>query len=296
MRLKNKGVIFSIIFILCTGVFVTNYTRRLVSSGTAFELPMEEKNNAASTAGIPEAVLNQVEAGAPMEARGGTEAQIAMKARGAMEPQAEGEAQSTESQAFMETQAAPALLSADEEMPMGAAVFSAPAAAPQENQGQELEKNTGSSVVISPLTGAADITAKKEAAFAPSSEDYRKKLQDIEAQIKKMKDSGVEPSTDSYKNIADYEYRLWDNELNTIYQDIIGKMTVEEADALRAEEREWMKVRDQIAHKAIAKYNGGTVESLEYTASMAETTRARAYELLENYGSYLDFFLTQERE
>ena len=37
-----------------------------------------------------------------------------------------------------------------------------------------------------------------------------------------------------------------------------------------------------------AKYGGGTMESLEYTASLSASTRSRAYELLDSYGDYLE--------
>ena len=256
MHLKNKGVIFTIIFILCAGVFVTNYTRRLVSPGTVLETSREEQRSAASSAGFPE---QEVQSGA------GT----------------------------MDDQAAPALLSAEEGMPADDSELPAPVAEFQDEYEQNKEKSTVLSAVISPLTGSVESAEKNASSSAFTSEDYRKKLQDIDAQIKKMKDSGVEPLTDSYKNMAEYEYRLWDKELNTIYQDIIRRMSAEEADKLRAEEREWMNLRDQTAHKAISKYNGGTMESLEYTASMAVSTRTRTYELIEKYGGYLDYILIE---
>jgi len=139
---------------------------------------------------------------------------------------------------------------------------------------------------ISPLTGGSSrgLAAADETMTLG---DYQKRLEEIDTLVTNMKESDVISNTDSISNIADYEYRLWDAELNRIYQAIMGAMTQEEAEQLRTEERGWLKVRDQAANQAASKYKGGTMERLEYTASMAFSTRERAYELLEDYGQYL---------
>ena len=144
-----------------------------------------------------------------------------------------------------------------------------------------------SSVVISPLTGVNE----SDAVIADNSktlEGYRKKLSEIDSLVQNMQSAEAGSNTDSLKNVADYEYRLWDTELNRIYQSLLEGMTEEESEALRAEEREWIRTRDLAAKKAAAKYGGGTMESLEYTASLSASTRSRAYELLDSYGDYLE--------
>ena len=103
-----------------------------------------------------------------------------------------------------------------------------------------------------------------------------------------MKQSDLMSNTDSMSSVADYEYKLWDSELNRIYQALIQAMSQEEAETLKAEERSWLRTRDQAAYQAASKYKGGTMERLEYAASLAISTRTRAYELLEEYGSKLD--------
>lgn len=144
-----------------------------------------------------------------------------------------------------------------------------------------------SSVVISPLTGVNE----SDAVIADNSktlEGYRKKLSEIDSLVQNMQSAEAGSNTDSLKNVADYEYRLWDTELNRIYQSLLEGMTEEESEALRAEEREWIRTRDLAAKKAAVKYGGGTMESLEYTASLSASTRSRAYELLDSYGDYLE--------
>ena len=53
------------------------------------------------------------------------------------------------------------------------------------------------------------------------------------------------------------------------------------------EEQEWLRERDVTARQAAGRFAGGAMEELEYTASLAVTTRERAYALLDGYGSVL---------
>lgn len=152
-----------------------------------------------------------------------------------------------------------------------------------ETKNTETERKEGP---ISPLTGISG-----NGPGAPEEtltrEDYQKRLEEIDALIADMKQSELMSNTDSISNVADYEYKLWDSELNRIYQALIKAMSPEEAEALKAEERSWLRTRDQAADQAASKYKGGTMERLEYAASLAASTRTRAYELLEEYGSHL---------
>lgn len=285
--MKNKGVIISILFILCMGVFVTVGTRRYVSGGTEHAAAPETYKGSM----FPDS--KKADAAAPQEAAGGMSEQLAngrMAAApaGSGHPSLDGadsgsgadsgdgaESGAGAAKTAPSKAAAPALGSPQQEAAVAAA-------APQAGASPRAEMDE----VISPLTGSKSVGGNETHSY--TQEDYERKLEELDARIQKMRDSGVEPNTDSYKNMAEYEYRIWDGELNLIYGDIIKAMTQEEADELRAEEREWLKQRDVTARKAISRYNGGTVESLEYTASLASTTRNRAYELLDTYGSYLN--------
>lgn len=274
--MKNRGILFSILFIICLGLFVTANTRRLISEETG-RPPSPE---AYKSSMLPE-----------FKSETGTAAGMADAGGGAASGQIQGRMRSADVPTASEPVA-----TVPEEAPVAYGVqIPAEAAAAADLAEKALEtvaaagsqKSQASSVLISPLTGSKE-TAEGEASAHFGSSDYEKKLKELDAQLKKMKESEVDPNTDSYKNMAEYEYRLWDGELNRIYQGILKYMTTEEAEALRAEEREWIKKRDAGAYKAISKYNGGTIESLEYAASLAASSRERAYELLENYGAYLD--------
>ena len=274
--MKNKGVILSILIILCFGAFVTVNIRQFVTAKPETIAPAETYKSSMlpefAKAAVPPEEENAAAAEAPEAA-----APEPASPQGEQPETALGEVQKDES--FAADRAA---------LPEAAAET-----APLEETALESVSDQGtqaadgsSQAVISPLTGSR--TGEPETASVFQKEEYEEKLKSLETQIQEMKASGVEPNTDSYKNMADYEYRSWDSELNIIYQALMKCMTAEEAEKLRLEEREWMKNRDQTAHKAISKYNGGTIESLEYTASLADSTKTRAYELLEKYGEYLD--------
>lgn len=280
--MKNKGVMISILLIICLGVFVTTSTKRFVS---------DNQNSS-------DIYKNQTFASAKDDALPFTDEQNTAEenlATGSVgEKMARSRMAGANEEAFpQEPSAVPETFSADQDVPsdMPMAIsdsqegaMAAPATVDQQGGGFSSKE---SAVAISPLTGARS-SVEDQTTVVLNAEAYRKKLHDIDSQIKKMKDSGIEPNTDAYKNMAEYEYRLWDNELNSVYQAILSVMLEEEANALRAEEREWIKERDTVAHKAISKYNGGTIESLEYTASLADSTRTRVYYLVESYAGYLD--------
>ena len=150
---------------------------------------------------------------------------------------------------------------------------------------QEKELAASSEALISPASETENPMGAEEEQVTVQS--YGRELDSAEASIKKLKSSETDTSTWSYLNLADYELKLWDDLLNRIYQDIIGNMDEAEADELRKEEKAWIKKRDADAKKVSSRYSGGTLEGLEHTASLAESTKKRAYELLEDYGSYL---------
>jgi len=152
-------------------------------------------------------------------------------------------------------------------------------AAPQEDTAEE---NTSSMLVeISPLEGPS--ATKAAGAQTGLREYYLTRLDDLAAQIQKMRAEETDSSTYSLKSAAENELKLWDNELNTIYSVILKQMNEEESKKLVEEERAWMKERDSLAADASQRYSGGTIESLEYTASLAGSTKARAYELVDKY-------------
>lgn len=74
-------------------------------------------------------------------------------------------------------------------------------------------------------------------------------------------------------------YKLWDSELNEIWSRLNEKLDTAEMDALKAEEREWIKYKETEIRKAGAEYEGGSMRPMVESQKGAELTRARVYEL-----------------
>lgn len=257
--MKNRGVIIAMILIIIAGAGVTSVTRRFISDKTSGSSASLSQFSTSNETGVENMPLTAAGLGAPVpESAEGTGRQ----------PAAADNDEAVQARTFSE---------ASEQM--------ADPAAEDAPQTKEAGQSTNT-VLISPLTGS-DESLEALSESSVTLEGFRKKLGEIDSLIQNMQGSEANSNTDSLKNIADYEYRLLDTELNHIYQSILLRMNEEAANELRAEEREWIRVRDLEAKKAASKYKGGTMESLEYTASLSGSTRSRAHELLDNYGQYL---------
>ena len=60
----------------------------------------------------------------------------------------------------------------------------------------------------------------------------------------------------------------------------------QQQDTLMQQQRDWMRNREGQAVDASKKQRGTSMEEVSYNRSLAELTRARAYELAEIYGEY----------
>lgn len=122
----------------------------------------------------------------------------------------------------------------------------------------------------------------------PSSyEKNKERLEELDRQIQQMRDSQVESTAYSIKSLAETEMKLWETEMNSVYTQIMECLNADEQQALAKNQRQWMNDRDAQAEKAAPNSSGGSIESAEYTASLASSTRQRAYDLLESYQNYL---------
>ena len=205
---------------------------------------------------------------------------------------AHAESVGTEDRACMQAEGDVSVQSLGEQKEKRAYNRAAAKAAEKQSAGDESDHsvNTGAVVspvengIVSPARGASSGTG---AGSDRTAEDYRNRLGEIENTIQNLENSGSANTTDAMREAVAYEYRLWDAELNQIYQAIMAVLPDEETDTLRGLERRWIRERDTAAKQAAERYKGGTMENVEYTASLANSTRDRAYELLDLYESYL---------
>ncbi|MEK3715171.1 lysozyme inhibitor LprI family protein [Paenibacillus sp. FSL R7-0333] len=133
-------------------------------------------------------------------------------------------------------------------------------------------------------TTAPESTPKASAAAGDSQrQTYFDKLDKIEeglSDLKAMSDTGV--MTDM-KEAASKEHERWDKALNEIYQELKQQLPEADMAKLKEEQLSWIKERDKAAEDAAAKYKGGTMEGLEYAATLASVTKNRCYKLVELY-------------
>ena len=87
---------------------------------------------------------------------------------------------------------------------------------------------------------------------------------------------------------AEYEWNIWDKELNLIYSCIRRNMSEVEAEKLKHEEVAWLMERDQAADRAGLKSNSQPGQNAEYVKASASKTKERCYKLLEDYGDVID--------
>lgn len=218
------------------------------------------------------ALSDQTGAGQPASPSGrtsgasGQEAESdSLSAAAAQVPQMAAAAAAVPDEASPETEAGPG----------AAATAAAPEAAKEK-----------SSVEISPLApgnGNQSVIAAAEDTGAY----YTKRLAELDVQIQKLRSDTTDSTTYSVQALADSELKLWNEEVNNLYSIIYEALDGDGKEMLESSQQAWLKDRDKKAETAARKYSGGSLEGVEYTASQAESTRQRAYDLLNEYKDIL---------
>ncbi|MBV6682416.1 DUF1311 domain-containing protein [Bacillus sp. JRC01] len=90
-------------------------------------------------------------------------------------------------------------------------------------------------------------------------------------------------STYELKYFEDRRFEAWDAHLNEVYSVLKANLPADQFDQLKEEQRLWIKSRDASAKEASEQFKGGTHEQVEYTATLANLTEARCYDLVRTY-------------
>ena len=149
---------------------------------------------------------------------------------------------------------------------------------PQEQKIQVLSETTAETAVDSdsaPLQVVPREAQAKMKAGDPEQESYTDRLRNLDSQIQKMQEQETDSNVYSAKTSAETQLKMWDGELNTVYNALLEALPQEEAQSLANEERDWLKKRESDA----ADSSGKSGNSLSYASSMVNQTRERAYEL-----------------
>lgn len=140
---------------------------------------------------------------------------------------------------------------------------------------------------LEPDSTASENAGEAKLVIEYTRSDLEERLEAVRTEAEKYQDDQTMSQTSRYAT-AEYVRNLWDCELNLIYSSIRKEMDESAAEALRREEVEWIRKRDLAADKASAKSNSTPSQSIEYVRTSASVTMDRCYELLENYGDYLE--------
>jgi uncharacterized protein YecT (DUF1311 family) len=114
-------------------------------------------------------------------------------------------------------------------------------------------------------------------------EKYLNDLNALKKEIEASQQNSDATTTPEMEEEESVRLNKWDVKLNEIYGVLTEQLPEKEMDQLREEQRNWIKQRDAQAKEASLKYEGGTMESLEYIATQASLTRERCFALVAAY-------------
>ncbi|MFD2627496.1 lysozyme inhibitor LprI family protein [Oceanobacillus kapialis] len=113
---------------------------------------------------------------------------------------------------------------------------------------------------------------------------YRNKLVELEEQLA-AEEKELGSTQRELTEFAGKSFNMWDDALNEVYAELEKQLSKDEMESLREEQRAWVQTRDAKAAEEAAKYEGGSMESMQYISSQAQLTKERAYELITDYMS-----------
>ena len=112
---------------------------------------------------------------------------------------------------------------------------------------------------------------------------YTKKLDDIQAKIDKDYNFKNTETTADMRNVSGAQYKLWDDAVNEIYKDLQNTLSSNDKEILKIEELAWISKKENDAKNAANQVKGGTLEPVNYSLSLADSTKKRCYELVNKY-------------
>ncbi|WP_052360595.1 lysozyme inhibitor LprI family protein [Oceanobacillus manasiensis] len=111
---------------------------------------------------------------------------------------------------------------------------------------------------------------------------YRNKLVDLEEELA-AEEQEIGSTQRELTEFAGKSFNMWDDALNEVYAELEKQLPEKEMESLRKEQREWVKIRDAKAEEEAAKYEGGSMETMQYISTQAQLTKERSYELITKY-------------
>lgn len=147
---------------------------------------------------------------------------------------------------------------------------------------EEVGEKSRGSLQEKEVTGEETALAEDEGAEVQSvetkEESYTERLKKLDSQIQKTREQDTDSNVYSAKTSAETELKMWDGELNAVYNALLEALSQEEALKLANRKRLAEKRESDEPDSS-----GKTGNGLSYASSMVNQTRERAYELAKRY-------------
>lgn len=121
----------------------------------------------------------------------------------------------------------------------------------------------------------------------PTEQAVYTRLQELDQQIEKNHENDKNSTANARRAAAETERKLWQAELDRILEHLKERLSAEDWQKLAAEQNKWLVTREEQAVPVTARNSSSTMEELGHQISLAESTRARAYELADTYSEWL---------
>ncbi len=116
--------------------------------------------------------------------------------------------------------------------------------------------------------------------------EYLQRMKNIDSESKKLDKEYKtdEGSTQGGMNIiSGKQAKLYDDELNQIYDYLKQNLSKEKAKELEKSEMAWIKEKESNIAEIKKQYNGGSVLPLMVNSEVAKESKERCYYLIDNY-------------
>uniref|UniRef100_UPI0039E95F19 lysozyme inhibitor LprI family protein n=2 Tax=Clostridium perfringens TaxID=1502 RepID=UPI0039E95F19 len=128
--------------------------------------------------------------------------------------------------------------------------------------------------------------SKDESSLAKSKSEYLQKMKNIDSESEKLDKEyeTEEGSTQMGMNIiSGKQAKLYDAELNQIYDYLKQNLSKEKSKELEKSEMAWIKEKESNIAEIKKQYEGGSVTPLMVNSEVAKESKERCYYLIDNY-------------
>ncbi|EHK2441418.1 DUF1311 domain-containing protein [Clostridium perfringens] len=128
--------------------------------------------------------------------------------------------------------------------------------------------------------------SKDESSLVKAKSEYLKKMKKIDSESKKLDkeyDSDRGSTQAGMNGISGEQAKLYDDELNEIYDYLKQNLSKEKAKELEKSEMAWIKEKESNIAEIKKQYEGGSVTPLMVNSEVAKESKERCYYLIDNY-------------